>query len=399
MWAKLRRRGWTVASYAASGLLTPLLNPLVSLLVVRVASIELWGSFVSLLVVAQLGAHVVGWGNRDHLLREFSLTPNRLTILWQSSLLTRLVLLFTAFAAVLALGGYSVTRWIGLTILCLSFVLDQAFDVWVVYRRAALWAFGVELLGTLALAGGIVSLGRAITLDQLLVLFSFANLLKTLALGTRFRANMWPLSGQVEWALLRHGWPFFLLGFSGLLQSRIDTYAIAYFLDPHDLGHYQVWNNLWTYLQVLAGLLLTPFVKTLYRFSPRALWRIALQLGLAGVGLTLVAAPLIQTLLTYWYHLPTPPHWMLFGVLFAWPIYAYLPLLYGFLKQDRLGVIILTNLLLALGMWLGLITLLPRWGAEGALWLIAGAQWAQLISYALLSWRHPHQNLTNLTDL
>src|SRR5690242_878226 len=88
--SKIRKRALIVAANSANSLLLPLLSPLFSLLVIRLASVSLWGDFVKVLIVAQLAAHVAGWGNKDYLLREFSRGPARVAAAWQSSLFTRL---------------------------------------------------------------------------------------------------------------------------------------------------------------------------------------------------------------------------------------------------------------------------------------------------------------------
>ncbi|MBI5566993.1 MAG: hypothetical protein HY870_18995, partial [Chloroflexi bacterium] len=75
---RFRRRLILVSANIANGLLLPLLNPLISIFVVRLASIELWGEYVALLIGLQLAAHIIGWGNKDYLLRQFSFSPARL---------------------------------------------------------------------------------------------------------------------------------------------------------------------------------------------------------------------------------------------------------------------------------------------------------------------------------
>jgi hypothetical protein len=107
---KLRKRVLIVAANSANSLLVPLLSPLFSFLVIRLASVSLWGDFVKVLVVAQLAAHVAGWGNKDYLLRQFSRSPAQIAAAWQTNLFTRLGL-FVIAALALAAFGYSPLRW------------------------------------------------------------------------------------------------------------------------------------------------------------------------------------------------------------------------------------------------------------------------------------------------
>jgi len=95
--SRLRRRASPVILNAANSLLIPLLSPIVSLAVVRLAGAGLWGDLVGVLIVVQLVAHVVAWGNKEYLLRQFSFSPAHAAHAWQSSLATRLLLCVAPF--------------------------------------------------------------------------------------------------------------------------------------------------------------------------------------------------------------------------------------------------------------------------------------------------------------
>jgi hypothetical protein len=123
---KWQRRLALVAASGANSLLLPLLNPLVAFLVVRLASAELWGAFVEPLVIAQFAAHVIGWGNRDYLLRAFSRDPAT----WAppgGSLVTRLAL-FAAGGRCCCSAGRRRAAW--LVAWTLALVLDRPSTCW-----------------------------------------------------------------------------------------------------------------------------------------------------------------------------------------------------------------------------------------------------------------------------
>ncbi|MEZ4768402.1 MAG: hypothetical protein R2844_08245 [Caldilineales bacterium] len=42
------------------------------------------------MIYVQLAAHIVGWGNKEYLLRAFSFSPAHISREWQTSLATRL---------------------------------------------------------------------------------------------------------------------------------------------------------------------------------------------------------------------------------------------------------------------------------------------------------------------
>jgi hypothetical protein len=63
--SRAQRRALAVLLNALNSLAVPLAGPLFSFLVIRLASLDLWGEFVRALIVAQLAAHIAGWGNKD----------------------------------------------------------------------------------------------------------------------------------------------------------------------------------------------------------------------------------------------------------------------------------------------------------------------------------------------
>ena len=93
---KYRRRAGLIIANSFNSLLVPVFGIVVSLLVVRLTSVELWGMFVEVMIWAQLAAMVVGWGNKEFLLRAFSRQPAQMAVRWQSSLVTRSALLLPA---------------------------------------------------------------------------------------------------------------------------------------------------------------------------------------------------------------------------------------------------------------------------------------------------------------
>ncbi len=393
---RTQRRGWAMLLNAANSLAVPLVGPLFAFLVIRLASLDLWGEFVRVLIVAQLAAHIAGWGNKDYLLREFSRFPGRLAATWQKNLLTRLALL-AALPVLLIVLGVPPARALWLALCSLGLLLDQAYDVVILYRRAFVYALVVEAAGVALLAGPIVWLGRALTLDALLACFALSNLFKAALLALRFRALATPgWAAGFDLAQLRAALPFFLLGFSGLLQSRADLYTVSALLTERALGQYQVFSNLMLYGQAVAGFMLLPFVKSLYRLSYRASLRLAARLGLAGLVVLALFLPAAHLALTQWYRLSLPPVMLLWGGLSIWPIFFYLPIIYALFKVEQPKLVIAINGLgIAVSVGVNLL-LLPRYGLVGAAAGAAAAQWAMGLTYVIVAgpgrqlWDHPH---------
>ena len=381
--ARTHRRLRVILTSGLNSLGLPLISPLFSFLVIRLASVELWGQFVPLLIVAQLAAHLAGWGNKDYLLREFSLNPSRLAHVWQSSLLTRLALL-ALFPLAAAALGYPPLRAGLLLLCCLALLLDQAYDVVVLYRRDFLYSMWVEVASLLLLAVPVVWVGPRLSVDQLLAAFGLSNLVKAGLFWLRYRgslATVW--QGRFSTRHLRQAFPFFLLGFSGLVQSRVDLYFVSFQQPESQVAAYQVFTNWMIYGQSASAVLLMPFVKGLYRLPARASLMAASRLSAAGGLLLLLFLPACYVVLTRWYRLPIPPAYLLLGGLFIFPIYFYLPVIYALFRAGQPGQVIAVNFVGAGVSAVLILLLMPGLGLAGALAASAAAQWTMGLLYWL----------------
>ena len=394
--ARLWRRAGAIITNALNSLLVPLLNPVVSLLVVRLASATLWGEFVNLLIVVQLSAHIIYWGNKDYLLREFSFNPAHIAQQWWRSLATRALLLM-GFVIFLVVWGLPLPR-LGLVLLWTSAVVwYKSYDVLIVYRKTFTFALFVELTSIALLAGGIWFGQAGLTLDRLILLFALTTGYKGLIFLMRFhttlRGGTTDNASLINLAFFPAAFSFFLLGFSGMLQSRIDLYTVTYYLSDTEVGQYQVFSTLLIYIQAVANFILLPFVKNIYRMSYHTILKIAGRLF--GVGLLLVPLALFATqfVLTYFYEFSFAPAFFIFGGLFALPIYFYSPIIYAHFKANQQTLVLIANFVgAALTLALNLL-LLPQLGMLGAVVAIAIVNWLMLGFYG---WRARKFSSTSL---
>jgi O-antigen/teichoic acid export membrane protein len=377
-WTKLRRRAGLVVTNSLHNVLPMLLTPLVSLLVIRQTSAAIWGTFVAVLITVQLGVHLVAWGNDTYLLREFSRHPAGMADAWQSCLRTRLAL-FVGLALLAALLYPQAASWVVLWGLAL--VLHQSCAVLITYRRDFLFAAAVELAGLAVMVTAVFYAGQAITPDWLLRLFALTTLAKATILLLRYRAIVWVGNGRFQPHYFLLALPFFLLGFGGMLNSRIDLYIIAFYFPAEEVGIYQVFSSFLLYIQALAGFILLPFVKTIYRLPYAAIRRMAralLGLGILIVPIAMIALSFLLSRL-YGILLPSAFYWL--GGLAALPLFYFSPIIYALYKAEKQTTVLLVNLL-GIGSTLILnLILLPHLGLIGAIVAMVLIKWSTLLIY------------------
>lgn len=372
---KWRQRMGVVGAHTVRNLAAPVINIVLSVIVIRLSNAEVWGIFVEPLILVTLAAHLIQWGSKDFLLRRFSQSPTTMRTEWQSSFSSRLIVV-PIFIIVLGAFFHSWTVMIPLSIWLLVMVVSQSIEVVVLYHRK----FGIAIVGEILFfgvaAGGLLLDPNGFRLSNMVGWWAIGQGLKAVYLSGKFYSETW-FRFKWHWSAEHwtQAWPFFLVGFVSLLQSRIDLYLVNFYLDPAPVAHYQVLIGLLLYVQAMAGFTLLPYVKVLYRLRNDQFYSIQRNLGLIGIGAAGLGVPLMLGILWWLYGFaPEWPH-LIWGILYVWPMYVYTTAIYHNYKYHRerslLKVYVAGTLLNAgLNVWL-----LPVYGITGALAASAVAQW------------------------
>jgi O-antigen/teichoic acid export membrane protein len=378
---KHRRRVGTVLIHSFNNLFLPLSNVLVSLLVVRLASAAVWGSFVPTLLVMQLAAHIINWGNKEYLLRAISRQPGKLAELWQGTFFTRW-LLCLAFMGVMTLWGWPASWLLLIWLWGVSLMVAQSLEPLVLYRRDFVFSFLVEFGASLVLIAWVTILGVQLTVNELVTLFTFTQLGKAAVLLLRFHAQLFSrVRARFDPAYFRLAFPFFMLGFTGMVQSRIDLYSVSYFMDQTEVGQYQVLAGFLLYIHAFANFFLLPFVKSIYRLKTAVINKISWRLF--GLGLLVVppSIGLVDWVLRHLYHFDLSPLLLIVGGLRVLPIFFTLPIIYALYKADLQRQVLYVNLVnIALNIGMNILWI-PRWGVLGALLSTTLTSWLALTFY------------------
>lgn len=399
---KWRKRAVSIMLNSIQNLLTPALNITISALVIRVASRDLWGEFVSWLITAQLVAHILAWGNKEYLLRQFSQHPNQIIGAWWSAFVPRLLLLVLICPILIFLdGGWLLILWIA------PLFIAQSLDVMVIFRKHFAFAVMTETALTIGMLLALL-LADSITQSRLFAVFIIGAWCKALVYGWRYQQilNLTPKSplqsgegtlihndnkkipplhamgrGLGGGVYFRLALPFFLLGLSGMLASRIDLYTLSAIAPKSDVASYQVVINILLYVQASANFILIPFVKTLYRLDKPTIQKIAMRLFVVGCLIMPIAIIGINLLVGWVYELSYPPMFWWMAGLFALPIFGYLPVIHRLYGQNAQVYVLWVNIIGAVCNGVLNLMLIPILGITGALTASAICQWGMLVAY------------------
>lgn len=310
----------------------------VSFLIIHQFNLTLWGEFVAYLLVVNLIAHVINWGSKEYLIRQFSKKPYEITNVFYTNLFSRGILLVVGCMALLLFFEVAITLWLSIWLIGLFFY--QSSESLIIYAKK----FRLQLVSevvALLITVSYVLLNMDLSVVQIIQIFTIVTWLKALVMF--FSIYPKQATFRVRLDELKYSLPFFIIGLSGLLQSRVDQYIIAANCDKETIATYQLFFSAFILLQSLSAIIFVPFNKTIYRIGIGSFQRVQVKILLLSTLLILLLTPCICIVLIYFFQLEIDFTFYLFGALFAFPPFIYVPIIYLFYRVKKEKEIMYVN--------------------------------------------------------
>jgi len=362
------------------GLSGTVFNFIFSIIIVRMFSSLLWGSFTQLMLLVTVANLISGWGNKEYLIREFSRNL-KIAYVWQTSIISRTII-FIALIPALFITLPTLTNYL----LLLSWVsinfIARSFDSIIVFERKFKEAIIIEFAGFTLILLFLFLLKNNMSISILMLLFISSLFLKTLLYSILFRKDLFIMTeARFSWSHLIICLPYFLPPFIGFLQAKSDTFAIALQLSDKELGEYYVLLSLLSYCHATAILAITPFLKNMYRINSESLQKIKRTFITIGLSWSVICIIGIYLMLTFIYKI----EFTRFTYLIAWltlpPYFFYFLLMQDFLRQDKPYPIVVINMIAAGLNFLMSMLLIMYYGFTGGLISCALMQWLLLLGF------------------
>jgi len=353
---------------SVSNLITPGISILFSYFIIRQYNTELWGGFVYYLIIVNLAAHILGWGNKEYLLREFSMDASCKSAKWTESFVTRIIIIPLVVFPYYFLSG-SFSELFLMTILTILLYIYQSFDVFVTFERKFMITVYAEIISFVILVYMVYSYGVSDT-KYLLTLYIYSFIIKPVFLFVYFRNKVFRKKQSAHFisiSYFKNALPFFLLGLTGMLQSRIDIYSVGYFLNKDSLGKYQVIINFLGVFQSASVFIIAPFIKDIYRLKRDSINRMNRNVFITGIALLFPFMVTLYLALTLIYKFDLSADYYIFSALYVLPVYYYIVSVYLHYKKGKQNTVILITVS---GIAAGLLSNLyftPIMGIKGAL--------------------------------
>jgi hypothetical protein len=333
--------------------LNPIFSISFSFIIVNYFSKNLWGNFVEYLLFFLIATVISGWGNKNYLLRVFSENPKEMTSNWQQLFLARLPICILFIIALYFL--YPIHLFLYLILWLLGAFIHNSFLSIIYYNRDYIKSISIEAIGFIALITQLLILKNE--LDVTLLIRSYAISIGIKAMVSIMYYHTFlkfeKISFQLHMLLL--SFPFFILGISGFLQSKVDVYAYSFFYEGKPLGEYQIISGFYIFAQSLVTLLSFPFVKNFYRLKGESIKHLKTLIIKYGILINLIMIGIIYATLWYGFKIKLSVLQICIGYFISFPSYVYTTHIYNLIRNKKESIVaricvfsFIINLLLSL---------------------------------------------------
>jgi hypothetical protein len=339
---KIVRRFYPILLNGIRTVLTPIIFIVFSYLVVHYHSKELWGGFVDYLLFFYLATLISNWGSKDYLSRSFSEKPKSLIQEWQAHFLARLPLLLLTICIVPFVFDQSAQGYLILWLIA-GFV-NNAFIPVYTYKRDFGKVILTELIGFALLVYLILSATHDLTVADLVYYYALSQLAKTLVFSAIYLTFFRFTEPQFKIGLLLLSLPFFLMGCSGFMQSKVDLYLFGFFHNDTLLGEYQIISGFFIFSQSIATILLLPYLKNIYRMKAMSIRSLKQRMIWIGFVLNAAVVTAIYFALSLFFKIELSVLEAAVGFFIGWPSYVYVMHIFYLFKQNAERTVLLISL-------------------------------------------------------
>ncbi|WP_299438768.1 hypothetical protein [uncultured Aquimarina sp.] len=385
----------TIGINTLKGFSSPIFNFLIAVIGVKYYGKSDWGILINCMIWVFFIAFIVNWGNRDYLIRKYSKTPSKIYAIFYSNLLSRSILLTASLLLFIFFPPNTALYTIVLVVLIYGYT---SLDSLVIYRQKFGAQLLSEILGFLTIIGGVLYYD-SFNLVSFLQLYCLAFFFKTTYLVFALELFKQKFNLQISFDEIRDGFPFFLIGFSGWLQSKIDIYIVSFYLPKEQLSEYQLLITAFLMLQAISAFLITPFTKHIFRVSNKVLLKIKKKISLIATPIVLVGTFCIWIVLEKIVNLNISYNIYLLGGLSALPAYFYTINIMQLYKQHKEKKVILMGFIGAIINFTTIILFIRKYEIQGVFIGICCTQLIILVLYKLIAKKiEKHSPSSNTID-
>lgn len=333
-----------------------------------------WGEFVSVSLWIYFLAFLLKWSGQNYMIKEFSKNPSKIYSLFYSNLIERSLflipglVLFFVFPKPVALASF---------LFLLLLHIYNSFDSLLVYYQKFSLQFLIELIGFCTVVFGLYAMKTA-SVNLIIYWFCISLFIKIVLLLLFFRSALTKTALEINWSNIYLTLPFFLIGFSGWLASKVDLYVVNYYFTKEKLAAYQLLATSFLMLQSVSGYLIMPFHKHLFRLPKKTIHKIKSKLALAAFPLIAVSGIGIWLFLEKIMMLHFSVSFYILGALSAIPSFYYAVDIMQLYRKNKEKTIVKLCFICIIISLLSMILFIPVFDIFGVLFSVFLTQWLYL---------------------
>ena len=380
---KLILRFKIVSLYGLSQSIAPIGQLLISFIIIKYKSIELWGGYVEILIWINLLLLFLSFGSNDYLLKIFSKNPSKSYQLWFTNSISRIILLIPCIIIIFNSPVFDEISWLSSVWLLFIFI-GQSYKVLILYHKDFKFSLITEILYNALFLLLIILKIDLIDLKTILTMVVLANIFKSIIYIYYYFKKMNDLKWAFDFTSLRSSIPFFIPVALGTVRVKIDTYFANSFFNPTDLGKYQILISFLSIGHITTTYFVNPFLKVFFRLNGKIIKKIRTQFFIFGLFYGLLFIFLIYLMISKVYLIQFSFENYMVAYAFLVPLFFQMLIVNQIYKYDQQFIVSYTALfVIVLQISIGYL-LVKYQGIQGALLLKAGSQW--LITILLWFW-------------
>jgi O-antigen/teichoic acid export membrane protein len=375
---KLLNRLKVVSLFGISQVVSVLAIVLLSLIIIRFHSVELWGEYAEILIWTNVFLLFLSFGNNDYLLKLFSKNPSNINQQWTNNLFARSILLVPSLLLILFIPIFNHLELIIFIVILFKF-LNQSFKPLIVFHRKFTLNICIESSYLLALIILVFYNLESLNLKLLLEIILLSQGLKLLIFSIALLKYFKHIKFQFQLLELKKSIPFFIPLAVGTFRSKIDAYYGTHFFSVSQLSKYQVFLSFLALTQMASTFAITPYLKNYYRSSNTAIKKTQKKFFVFGWGFAVVATVFMYVTISEIYHLDFTFQQYGLAFLFMIPLFLHVLLVSEYYKRDQqYKIAFFASIVVLFQIIIGYF-LIKYWNINGALLLKLLGQWGIVI--------------------
>jgi len=336
-----------------------------------------WGELVSIMIVLFIFSFTSNWGNQEYLIRAYSRNPAGINTLFYSSLVTRSV--FLSLSLILLIFYPINISLPAIALIVIQFIYNS-FNSLIVYHQKFKQQLVAEFLGFLIILSAVIFV-KSFSVFFFLTVYLFSLFVKSFVMILVLKP--FPKRGVMRFdkTNIIAALPFFLIGLSGWVHSKVDIYVVDYFLTPADLAQYQILITAYMMLGGISAFILHPFSKHIYRINQLALTKIRKLLVLVGVPIVFVGSAMVWFFLNTYTVVRFDMEIYIVMTFASLPPFLFIADIFSCYKLHQEMKVMWINFFGAAIIFILAIVLIPTYGIFGATLGICTTNWLTLILY------------------